>query len=105
MAIRKTSRMRVMTTRWRTDGMSRRARKKAERDGRGAQAEAQGDRARPTPRPRRPGPGRARSSGRSRRPGRSRMPSEIRPWGESVSPRSARILRTTAVLLRETRNP
>ena len=34
-----------------------------------------------------------------------RMPREIRPWGESVSPRSARILRTTAVLLRETRKP
>ena len=34
-----------------------------------------------------------------------RTPREIRPWGESVSPRSPRILRTTAVLLRETRNP
>jgi hypothetical protein len=32
-----------------------------------------------------------------------RMPREICPCGVSVSPRSDRILRTTAVLLRETR--
>ena len=102
--MRKTSRMRVLTTRWRIGGHERRARKKT------APTTAALSPKRRTIAPTETPPALARTGtsaimGTIATSWKIRTPSEIRPWGESVSPRSARILRTTAVLLRETRKP
>jgi hypothetical protein len=102
--MRKISRMRVRTTRWKTRGMRIRATAKT-----AATAAALRPKRRATA-PSETWPAFASTGttaiiGTMARSWKMRTPSEIRPWGESVSPRSARILRTTAVLLSETRKP
>jgi hypothetical protein len=103
-AMRKTSRILVLTTRWSTRGMRKRAPTKTAAIvaalNRKREAMAAGDADRTLART-----GTRAIIGTMAMSWKIRMPKATCPWGAADSPRSEWILRTTAVLLRETRKP